>query len=476
MLSLRRRPSAPSSASYTSLDRSFLNRVGGKRSRISGGLLLLISILIITAFEASSSGIVVVDSVTGAYLPRASVYDRFGNLVAYTNKKGRIPAIKENDFPLTIRYLGFIDKAVPNAFVDSVFMREEYLELPEFVLDADNRKVLHLLAYVREYSKLTTYTDTVALFREKMVDFMYCGDTKGKFKGWMKPRVLASQSYYRFTDSQGKDSVSDECNHHFSWADWIGIVPDIKLPSQLIKREEADAVIHGKYSPVEKWSKVKDNVTVNINVLADTVGRRWIPGLYGFFHRDKNLERFVDFEKINLLFDYDNVTGDALSPENLNFYSYNIESVGRGHGMFRFGKNNERFFVSTDAEVYILDKEYITVKEARQWESHKIDIDDKTIYSPLTAPELAESEEKLIERVENIDKEKIKLDVPPDFKFVGADLSRKNFRFGNRLLHMLKLMTGISAYKSKKKLKNNWKAFRKKQQELNERRLLEDFH
>lgn len=34
--------------------------------------------------------------------------------------------------------------------------------------------------------------------------------------------------------------------------------------------------------------------------------------------------------------------------------------------MFRFNRNDEPFFVNTFAEVYILDKEYITVKEARR--------------------------------------------------------------------------------------------------------------
>ena len=32
--------------------------------------------------------------------------------------------------------------------------------------------------------------------------------------------------------------------------------------------------------------------------------------------------------------------------------------------MFRFNKLNEPFFVSTQADVYILDKEFITIKEA----------------------------------------------------------------------------------------------------------------
>lgn len=431
-------------------------------------------IFMVLPLWANSPRIIVADSVTRSYLPRASIFDRYGCPLGMSDKRGRLPVIPESNFPLTIRYLGFEDKIVPNAFVDTVFMHEAYMELPEFVLDSDNKKILHMLAYVREYSTMTTYSDTVFLFREKMVDFMVNKDNNGKFKGWMRPRVLSSQSYYRFTDSQGTDSVSDESNHHFSWSDWIGIVPDGQMPIKLLGKEEADATIFGKYSATETWYRQKDKVSVNVDVLADTLSRRWVPGLYPFFHRDENLDRFVDFEQIKLRFDFENVTGEAVSPENLEFYSYNIESAGRGHGMFRFSKKEQRFFVSTSAEVYFLDKEYISIKEAKKWESRKIAIDDKTIFSPLTAPELSASIEALIDRVEAVDKEKVRQDLPPDYKLVGADLSRKNFRIGPRLLSAFKALTGITLYKSRKKLKNDWRAFRKKQLEHNSERVVEE--
>ena len=53
--------------------------------------------------------------------------------------------------------------------------------------------------------------------------------------------------------------------------------------------------------------------------------------------------------------------------------------------MFRFNKINEPFFVSTNAEVYILDKEYITVKEAKKWDNRDFDVDEIGIYEPLDA-------------------------------------------------------------------------------------------
>ena len=74
--------------------------------------------------------------------------------------------------------------------------------LPEVLVVSGHKKLLHLLAYVREYSTMTTYTDTVFLFREKMVDYMLPAG-KVDFKGWSTPRVLTSRSYYRFSNSHG---------------------------------------------------------------------------------------------------------------------------------------------------------------------------------------------------------------------------------------------------------------------------------
>ncbi|MDE6805737.1 MAG: hypothetical protein K2J05_02910, partial [Muribaculaceae bacterium] len=48
--------------------------------------------------------------------------------------------------------------------------RTKVRNLPEFVVESNENKYLHVLAYVREYSTLSTYTDTIFMFREKMVD------------------------------------------------------------------------------------------------------------------------------------------------------------------------------------------------------------------------------------------------------------------------------------------------------------------
>lgn len=325
-----------------------------------------------------------------------------------------------------------------------------------------------MLAYVREYSTLSTYTDTVSLFREKMVDYMLTTDGHTKFKGWSTPRILTCKSYYRFTNAQGLDSVSDVGNQHFTWSDWIGVVPVSKMPSALRGLECGTDTLHGRYSPSEIWTKRDDKVIVDVNVMVDTAGRRWVPGLSAFFRKN------VDFENLRIRFNYGNVAGDTVCPIDLTGYAFTIESNGRGYEMFRFNRVDEPVFVSTYAEVYMLDKEYITVKEAKKWEKLKIDTSAIGIYEPEDAPQLQPSVLALIDRVNNVDREQIRLDVVPDHRMIGRTKVNRNFTFGNRALGMLKTLTGISRYKFNKNFNNRWRKFRKNQVEKNNSKPLKE--
>lgn len=343
---------------------------------------------------------------------------------------------------------------------DSLFFPDNISELPELTVESQKHRVLHVLAYVREHSTLSSYTDTIFLFREKMVDFILKPDMKVRFKGWSNPRPLTSQSYYRFTNNRGLDSVSDESRHHFSWSDWIGIPAGMSLPQKLKEANGSDT-IPGKYGPTEIWTKRDDKVNVEINVLANPSKEKWVADLSGFFRNN------LDFYTFRINYDYDNVVGDSITPWNLSGYSFDIESNGRGHDMFRFSRFDTPFFVTTSAQVFILDKEYITVKEAKKWLSTKFDTDEIGIYQPIDAPQLPDDILQLIDRINSIDKGSIRLGLETDERLISNKLGGRNFRIGRRALLMLKQVTGIAAYRSRRKINDKWKKFRRDQQRSN---------
>lgn len=421
-------------------------------------VLIIFLVYVIFGAQGETRNAVVVDSVTRMSLPSASVFDCRGVAIGITNPNGRLPLISAERYPIIVRYLGYKERMVSEAGADTIFMQENISELPEIVVESRQHKVMHILAYVREYSTLTTYTDTVFLFREKMVDYMLVPNKKTRFKGWANPRVLACKSYYRFTDVLGLDSVSDEGNYHFSWSDWVGIPSVIAMPEKLRKQECGADTLRGKYRPTEIWMKNNDRVSVGVNVLADTLSRKWVPNLSGFLRKDD-----FEFENIRVRFRYEDVVGDSISPLDISGYSFNIDSNGRGHDMFKFNRIDESFFVSTYAEIYIMDKEYITIKEAKKWDKRKFSVGEFEIYEPMDAPELTPSVYALVERVENINKERIRLMQTPDQRLVSRNVGNRNFKIGYRALSMLKQLVGISQIKSRRNRTKQWDEFKKEQ-------------
>ena len=406
---------------------------------------------------------VVADSASKIPLPAATIFDHAGNFVGVTNNHGVTPYLGEEKLPFTVRYIGYKERQFTDLDADTIFMAESPLSLDEVIVESKQHKVMHILAYVREYSTLTNYDDTVFLFREKMVDFMINPDKKVKFKGWNNPRVLNSVSYYRFTNSLGLDSVSDESNYHFSWSDWVGLGTTISLPEKLVGVKQGTDTLRGKYSPTEIWMKNSDHVTLNVNVLADTASRKWVPNLSPFFRKN------IDFERFRVKYNYTNVIGTNMTPMDITSYSCNIESNDRGHKMFMFNGVNSNIFVSTYAETYMLDKEYITLSEARKWEKLNLTQNKIKIFEPDDAPQLQASVQQLIDRVNNVDNEGVRLGVKQDMTLVRRNVVKDHI--GKRLLSLLKTMTGISSIRAKRNEKKSWNKFRKTQMNKNNARM-----
>lgn len=186
------------------------------------------------------------------------------------------------------------------------------------------------------------------------------------------------------------------------------------------------------------------------------------PDLSLFFKYD------VDFEQFRVRFNYDNIDGDEIAPMDLTGYSFNIESNGRGHGLFRFNRYDEPFFVNTYGEVYIVDKEYITMKEAKKWEKLQTDTERITMYEPSDAPDLQSTILALVDRVNKLDHDRVRLDFVPDQRLVGRGVVKQNF--GQRMLSLLKTVTGISRVRANRSWKRQWRDFTHEQKKRNAHR------
>lgn len=416
---------------------------------------ILLLVLWLVPLEGLAQRALVVDSLSGQPIGGASVFGKNNDLLGTSSARGLMPAVDAEEYPLTLRCLGYREKLVESDIFDTIRMTEQIVELPEVVVDGKLERLLHLLAYVREYSSITTLSDTVFLFREKMVDYMLPVSSLGKYLGWRSPRVLSSRSYYRFTNSEGLDSVSDENSQHFSWSDWMEIPGSIALPERLEALAEGIDTIKGRYSPAEIWGKSHDHIRVAVNALADTSAMRWAPGLARF-----SKGRDVEFENLRLRFSYDNTDSPVLSPLDLEGYSFNIRSDGRARKMYRFNRASESVCATTYGEVYICDREVMPVGKARDWESRKYDRAEAEIVAPPSAPELQPDILRLMTRVDGIDREQVRLAQKPDVRLGSFNYDNDNFKLGKRLLNMIKGFVGISSHRARKNLNQRWQDFR----------------
>lgn len=369
--------------------------------------LVLFCLLPLTA-AAVPPNAVAVDSGTGEPLPAASVFDRKGNILGICSDKGVLPYASPDAYPLTVRYIGYLPALVESPSQQRVEMHPVDYTLPELTVEPGKRVVLHLTAYVREYSTLTTYTDTVFLFREKTVDFMVPTRKAGKYRGWTQPRLLASRSYYRFAGADGNDSVSNTFGQHFSWSDWIGIPARVDLPKALHNREAATDTLFGRYSPACIWRRNGDDLLIDVNVLADTACRSWVPALFARNRRD------VEFTDLRLHYTFSDAGRYSAPVDNLSAMTFTIETNGRGSGIYNMFRRNEPYFVNTYAEMFFTDREYITVKDAKKLEKHPPHAEDAPPVAPEWIPDPDAQVIAIVERVDTLDHVRLHSHIQPD--------------------------------------------------------------
>ena len=187
----------------------------------------ILTFLITLLLSESSECAVIVDSRTGLPLPKASVLDKKGKLIGFCSENGELPDIPASAYPLSIRCIGYKTVKIQQPTDEHIALEETTYDLPELKVDRKKHQVLHIIGYLREYSTLESYYDTVFLFREKTIDFMIPTKQVKKYEGWTRPRVLESKSYYHFTNVEGLDSVSKYYEQIFSWSDLAGIFKSI---------------------------------------------------------------------------------------------------------------------------------------------------------------------------------------------------------------------------------------------------------
>lgn len=366
--------------------------------KINNIKILMAAIAVTISIHAKAGKLV--DAETKTALPLASITDRHGNLVGMTSRDGEIPSIAADRFPLTFSYMGYKPLEVLTLGGSDVMMYQSLYELPEVAVSSESRPLLHQVGYMREVASLLGSSDSLTVYRESIVDFLTpVGKTKEK--GWSKPRLLASRTYVKMSDSEGLDSVSAELDEEYLlWGDKFALLPPSKSIPNSIKNpgKIVSDTVMGKYSPKHIWLKNGATTRWYADGLADKKGHVYTPWLL------KVAGMISDFKEASFNYVFHTDEGDIISPTDMTRVSLSAEIIVRGKLAKKAYHSTGPLYLRTYVEVYLTDREYLTETDAKAVKKEAPGYMASDVKAPADASPLHPGISRIVERAEALPK------------------------------------------------------------------------
>lgn len=359
-------------------------------------LSIILSLTILMgAFDANAFRLI--DAETKAPLPLASITDCSGNVVGTTDKSGVIPELQKDRYPITFNYMGYASLQILKPAEDDVKMIQQDYELPEIVVIPGSRPLLHLTGYMREITSVLSSSDSVAIFKESVVDFLVPVE-KTKVKGWNKARELASKTYVRMSNSSGLDSVSTNHEYEFMlWGNRKSLIPSgTKIPAKIKGTDLACDTIMGKYYPKIIWWKNGDITRWHGDALANEknhVTTPWALKLFGLT---------ADVTEISENYVFDTPDGDFIRPTDLRQVSVTIDMLAKGKFFKKAFDSSSLVNVRTYMELYLTDREFLSEEEGKELKKEVPFIEPSDILAPANANPLHPAIMRTVERVNSL--------------------------------------------------------------------------
>lgn len=359
-------------------------------------LSIILSLTILMgAFDANAFRLI--DAETKAPLPLASITDCSGNVVGMTDKSGVIPELQKDRYPITFNYMGYASLQILKPAEDDVKMIQQDYELPEIVVIPGSRPLLHLTGYMREITSVLSSSDSVAIFKESVVDFLVPVE-KTKVKGWNKARELASKTYVRMSNYSGLDSVSTNHEYEFMlWGNRKSLIPSgTKIPAKIKGTDLACDTIMGKYYPKIIWWKNGDITRWHGDALANEknhVTTPWALKLFGLT---------ADVTEISENYVFDTPDGDFIRPTDLRQVSVTVDMLAKGKLFKKAFDSSSPVNVRTYMELYLTDREFLSEEEGKELKKEVPFIEPSDILAPANANPLHPAIMRTVERVNSL--------------------------------------------------------------------------
>lgn len=356
-------------------------------------VILLIVLLIFTIkIDAQRR---VVDAVDHTPISAASIFDASGNIVGLTLLNGDFPDVPKSSYPITIRCIGY-NQLIVDTDDDKIWeMTPTVYELDELVVVPVKRNVLKQTFYVREYFSLNNEKDSVTYFLEYMAHRFVPTTKDAKFGGNTSLRIINSCCYSRHKVGE-KDSVSVDYQSKFPSLLSVFDLNDEPVDvAESLKKQSGPNRLYQKTSKSGISLIQKQNAqtfTTIEDFLAEKKNHRVSPLPL------KLLGMTMDINQLFMTHTYRANDSCVYLPKDLIEASFVMEADGIGKYLRKSLNSKKPIVIRSMLELYLVDSEYLSQKEAKQEYNDKEAGLMFTI--PSTVPPLNVATQKLVERAE----------------------------------------------------------------------------
>ena len=362
-------------------------------------VLFIISLLFCSSVVAQKK---VIDAVDQSPISAASIFDAAGNMVGLTLLNGDFPEIPASSFPITLRCLGYEPLTIEHPLDKTWEMTPMAYEMEELIVVPVKRNVLKQTFYVREYFSIYNAKDSMTLFFEYMAHRFVPTTKDAKFGGNSSLRILNKSCYSRYKVGN-KDSVAIDYNSKFpsllsvfdSNNKQLEVAEELKAqkgPNKLYQKTSKSGMSLIQKQNAQTFTSIED-------FLANKNNHTFSPLPF------KIMGMTMDINQLFLTHTYRANDSCVYLPKDLLEAGFVMEAIGRGKHIRRAIKSENPVDIRSMVELYLVDSEYLSNKEAKA-EYH--DKEAGLMFEiPASVPPLNAATKNMIERAKK--EAKIKL-------------------------------------------------------------------
>lgn len=292
----------------------------------------------------------------------ASVISNTGLIIGTTNSNGQI-TVRNQDYPLSLRSLGYEALTYSDSSSDTIFMSPATYILNEVVVTPADRPITRVVTFAREYCTGATATDTMQYYCEYMLEYYFAdGKVKGYSKSHQSPNRLAAKRYGRISRADGTDSImrpnsSDDITT-LSFATNLAFVPyDKKELTDAMMEGALTDTIAGKYFPKYTYRLNNGNFIIDFDALADHENHTFSPLMF------KLLGLTMDMYRGNWTLIYRQNESGKHGIEDFIYNTANIHFLGKGKLLKKVIGIKDEIHIDCFLEQYPVEIEHLTPEE-----------------------------------------------------------------------------------------------------------------